>query len=65
MSEGNRNDEHQNERQDGSRHGTRRLGSHSQRLTATLILRFLMNSLNDKRIDHQLGSALAGIENHS
>lgn len=58
-------DEHQNERQNGSHHSTSRLRSHGQRLTATLVLSFLVHSLDDERIDHQLGSALAGVENHS
>ena len=60
-----RGNEHQNEGENRCHHGTRRLGSHCQRLTATLILCLLVHSLDDKRIDHQLSSALAGVENHS
>ena len=60
-----RANEHQNEGENRSRHGTCRLGGHGQRLTATFILGLLVDSLDDKRINHQLRSALAGVENDS
>ena len=56
---------HQNQRKNGCSNGTRRFGSHSERLTSAFVIGLLMDALHDERIDHDLSAALRRVQDNT